>query len=112
LEKIKHLNEIKGLPVSDDDYIFLEKNKNKIIKATNRYFEARIKTLQNPDNLDYEVARSAHDMRRTVATILYRNGTDLKTLMMILGHSSIKQTMDYIQPCCADNVMEAFKNAL
>lgn len=112
LEKIKHLNEINGLPVSDDDYIFLEKKKNKIIKATNRYFEARIKTLQNPDNLDYEVARSAHDMRRTVATILYRNGTDLKTLMMILGHSSIKQTMVYIQPCCADNVMEAFKNAL
>lgn len=112
-EEIRKINESEGLPVSDDDFIFIEKKKRKnrtfIKKATNRYFESRIKTLQNKDNLNYEIARSAHDMRRTVATMLYRSGTDLKTLMMILGHSSPQQTMDYIQPCCPDDILAAFK---
>ena len=72
--RIAYCNEFfKSFHISafNDDYIFLDKKKkkNKIIKATNRYFEARIKTLQNPDNLDYEVARSAHDMSVDVRRI-------------------------------------------
>lgn len=41
--------------------------------------------------------RSAHDCRRTYASLEYLNGTDIYTLMKQLGHSSIKQTEDYIK---------------
>lgn len=41
--------------------------------------------------------RSAHDCRRTYASLEYINGTDIYTLMKQLGHSSIKQTEDYIK---------------
>lgn len=42
-------------------------------------------------------ARSAHDCRRTYASLEYLNGTDIYTLMKQLGHSSIKQTEEYIK---------------
>lgn len=42
-------------------------------------------------------ARSPHDCRRTYATLEYLNGTDIYDISHQLGHSSIKQTEEYIQ---------------
>lgn len=41
-------------------------------------------------------ARSPHDCRRTYATLEHLNGTDLYDIQQQLGHSTIKQTEEYI----------------
>lgn len=42
-------------------------------------------------------ARSAHDCRRTYASLEYLNGTDIFTINKQMGHSSVEQTWDYIR---------------
>ena len=42
-------------------------------------------------------ARSAHDCRRTYASLEYLNGTDIFDVKRQLGHETIKQTEDYIK---------------
>ena len=44
-----------------------------------------------------DVMKSTHDIRRTVCTTLYSEGMPLKLIQQYAGHSSIKQTMDYIR---------------
>ena len=41
--------------------------------------------------------KSQHDIRRTVITNLYESGVPLKEIQRIAGHSSLKQTFDYIK---------------
>ena len=53
---------------------------------------------------DEREARSAHDCRRTYASLEYLNGTDLNVIKEQLGHSSVGQTWDYIK-----NVVEPSK---
>lgn len=48
-----------------------------------------------------------HDLRHTTATVLIRNGADVKTVQSLLGHSSAAITLDMY--CSAD--AEAKKNA-
>lgn len=48
-----------------------------------------------------------HDLRHTTATVLIRNGADVKTVQSILGHSSAAITLDMY--CSADS--EAKRNA-
>ena len=43
------------------------------------------------------VEKSPHDIRRTVLTNLYQAGMPLKKVQEFAGHSSLKQTMDYIR---------------
>ena len=47
-------------------------------------------------------ARSAHDCRRTYASLEYLSGTPINVIMDQLGHSNVGQTWDYIK-----NVVEA-----
>lgn len=42
-------------------------------------------------------ARSAHDCRRTYASLEYLAGTDIRTIKMQMGHNSEAQTWDYIK---------------
>lgn len=41
--------------------------------------------------------KSPHDIRRTTLTNLYNAGMPLKKVQEFAGHSSLKQTMDYIR---------------
>ena len=48
-----------------------------------------------------EELKSQHDARRTFATDCFYANMPLKNLQQIMGHSSLKQTQDYIytKPC-------------
>lgn len=56
-----------------------------------------LRDLQKKLNFDpTKEVRSLHDGRRTYATIQYLSGVNLKSIQRQLGHSSIKQTEEYI----------------
>ena len=38
---------------------------------------------------------SVHTLRHTCATLLYRNGTNIRTIQELLGHSTIEVTKIY-----------------
>lgn len=42
-------------------------------------------------------ARSAHDCRRTYASLEYLSGTDIRTIKQQMGHTSEAQTWEYIK---------------
>jgi len=88
LEKVKRINEAYGY--SDNDFIFCdEKGRTKI-----REIDNRIRKLCN--KADIEV-KSAHDIRRTVASELYNVGNvPVEIIRDYLGHSDIKTTWSYI----------------
>lgn len=74
---------------SDGDFIFCDaQGRTKI-----REIDNRIRKLCN--KADIEV-KSAHDIRRTVASELYNNGVPVEIIRDYLGHSDIKTTWGYI----------------
>ncbi len=74
---------------SDQDFIFCdEQGRTKI-----REIDNRIRKLCN--KADIEV-KSAHDIRRTVASELFNNGVPVEIIRNYLGHSDIKTTWGYI----------------
>lgn len=72
-------------------YLFISSQ----LKALNPYSLRRI--IKNTydyvgiDNTKYSV----HTLRHTCATLLYRNGTNIRTIQELLGHSAIKVTKIY-----------------
>ena len=75
----------------DGDYLFLgEKGK----RITSRAVDNRIRKLCARAGI--EPAKSAHDIRRTVATILYRKTHDVELVRQFLGHSDVDTTWGYI----------------
>lgn len=59
-----------------------------------------------------DVIKSPHDVRRTVLTNLYYAGMPLKKIQEYAGHSSLKQTMDYIRISDDDLDMSQYLNTL
>ena len=75
----------------DGDYLFLgEKGK----RITSRAVDNRIRKLCARAGI--KPAKSAHDIRRTVATRLYRSTHDVELVRQFLGHSDVKTTWGYI----------------
>lgn len=53
------------------------------------------------------VIKSPHDMRRTVLTNLYIAGMNLKKIQEYAGHTTLRQTMDYLRiPDDNQNIMQ------
>ena len=94
LEKVKKLNQEKGLPTGPDDFVFLRRRKGEIKECTCRCFESRLKKYCKKAGM--ETLKSQHDIRRTFATMLYYDGMPKKSIQKYMGHSSLKQTEDYI----------------
>ena len=94
-DKIKSINIDKNYPVGMQDYIFIRKFKGELTFCTSRCFDSSLRKYCSKSNM--EVIKSPHDIRRTVLTNLYMNGMPLKKIQEYAGHSSLKQTMEYIR---------------
>lgn len=94
-DRIRKYNEKNGLPVGEDDFIFLRRIKGEITNCTSRCFDARLRMYCRQAGM--KVIKSPHDIRRTVLTNLYMMGMPVKKIQVFAGHSSVQQTMDYIR---------------
>ena len=71
------------------DFIFLNSKKNPIRQQTlHRTLKRILKNIkyQNADGV------SIHSLRHTFGSLLYKQGIDLKTISVLLGHKSIRTT--------------------
>lgn len=95
LNQIRELNEKKGIPTSDDDFILLRKEKGKILPCTSRCIDSRLRKYCK--NAGMSVIKSPHDIRRTVLTNLYQAGMPLKKIQEFAGHATLQQTLEYLR---------------
>lgn len=95
LKAVKANNQLTGIPVESDDFIFLHRKKGNFKLASHRAFEYRLYHMQN--ELGYTIIRSLHDIRRTYATNCYKKGMDIERLRELMGHTTIEQTRAYIK---------------
>jgi len=88
LNQIKNINKSTGQ--QSDDYIFCDwsgRRKSRNVDKTIRKMCKRAGIAP---------AKSAHDIRRTVASEMYANGVPVEMIREFMGHSDIKQTYEYI----------------
>ena len=89
INQVLAINKKYGL--HDGDFIFLGEKGRRIHE---RALDNRIRKLCRRAKIT--PAKSAHDIRRTVATTLYRNTHDIELVRLFLGHSDVKTTWEYI----------------
>ena len=89
IQQVLAINERYGF--RDEDYLFLGETGRRIhIRAVdNRIRKFCLKSGIEP-------VKSAHDVRRTVATQLYRNTHDIELVRKFLGHSDVQTSWGYI----------------
>lgn len=75
----------------DTDILFLSKYGKKMNVSSIKYL---VKTALERANIDSSVY-SVHSLRHTCATLLLKNGIDIKIIKEILGHSRIETTQIY-----------------
>lgn len=92
LKMIRSLNEEQNYPTDEEDFIL--QRYRKACPCTPRTIYNLISWMCK--KLEIGV-KSPHDMRRTFATTLYYNGTPIKDIQKIVGHSSVSQTEAYIK---------------
>lgn len=91
------INEIKDLVIANmhkyenQTYLFTRTNSNeKISTSTIDYYFKKIKK-----DLNIKVL-SPHKLRHTYATYLVRNGADLNSVRLLLGHTTLSMTQKYL----------------
>ena len=94
-QKIREINIRNNLPVGQSDYIFLRWVRGAVKFCTPRSFDPRLRRYCKKAGMG--VVKSAHDVRRTVFTNLYKVRMPMKKIQEFAGHASLRQTMDYIR---------------
>lgn len=77
--------------VEGENALFLSSRKQRM---SNRAIQHMIKKYLQKAGFDTEVY-STHKLRHTAATLMYKEGVDIRTLQKILGHSSVSTTQIY-----------------
>lgn len=77
--------------VPDEQALFLSSRKQRM---SSRAVQHRIEGLLQKAGFDTTVY-STHKLRHTAATLLYKEGVDIRTLQRILGHESLETTQIY-----------------
>ncbi|KNF08912.1 tyrosine recombinase XerC [Gottschalkia purinilytica] len=76
--------------IKDSEALFISQKGNRLSPRTVQTIVKKInKNSINKKNL------TPHKLRHTMATMLYQNGADLRSLQQILGHSSVSTTEIY-----------------
>lgn len=86
-QKIKEINQLNNY--SDDDFIFYNDNG----RISTRSIDKRIRKCCIKAGIE---VKSAHDIRRTVASEMFNQGVPAVIIKQYLGHSDIKTTYEYI----------------
>lgn len=86
-----------------DDWVFQGQYKGEALSASS--VQTVMKTAVTKSGLEKKA--TVHTLRHSFATHLLENGTDIRYIQQLLGHSSIKTTMIYthITPKAAKNIM-------
>lgn len=84
--KVKSINKSYGY---DSEFIFCDENGRTNIRS----IDNRIRKCCKRAGID---VKSAHDIRRTVASEMFNNGVPVEIIRNFLGHSDIKTTYGYI----------------
>ena len=73
----------------DTDFIFLNGNLNLLSQqGLHRTLKRILRNINYPD----PEGVSIHSLRHTFGSLLYKQGVDLKTISVLLGHKSVKTT--------------------
>ncbi|MDD6412975.1 MAG: site-specific integrase [Blautia sp.] len=81
----------------DGDYLFMRNGHTLYTDSFNRYLKNKVCM---PLKIPY---RSSHQIRFTVATLLYEAGIPINQISAMLGHSETRTTMHYIRQQVADS---------
>lgn len=95
LRDIKTLNTENGFNTGIDDFVFQREYKGIVSYCSTRSFDSRLRKYCK--KVGMEVIKSPHDVRRTVLTNLYLAHMPLNKIQEFAGHSSLKQTLDYLR---------------
>ena len=93
------------LNLSKNEYLFLNKNGNKLTERGVRYI---LDQIINKTSLNKSI--SPHMIRHSFATHLLNEGCDLTTVQKLLGHESIKATQVYTH-VSTDRLKEVYYNS-
>ncbi len=90
--QIRELNKRYGF---ESDYIFMGYNYKtvKVERRTNKNIDSSIRRICHKAGIP---EKSAHDIRRTVASMLFAKGESLESIRKFLGHSDLRTTSEYI----------------
>lgn len=90
--KIRELNKRYGF---ESEFVFVGYNYKtcRIERRTNKNMDSSIRRICRRAGLPQ---KSAHDIRRSVASMLYANGESLESIRKFLGHSDLRTTSEYI----------------
>lgn len=90
-EYMKLRNNVKNISLKDNQYLFINRyNKKVSIKNIQR----SIKKAYKKSGLDYKFY-TAHTLRHTCATLLYKAGVRIRDIQEVLGHVQIDTTEIY-----------------
>ena len=93
------------LNFSNSEYLFLNKNGDKLTERGGRYILDKILTITS---INKNI--SPHMLRHSFATHLLNEGCDLATVQKLLGHESIKATQIYTH-VTTDRLKEVYYNS-
>lgn len=101
-DALKHeiANYIEAKPISDTEYLFINKNGKKLYeKLVYRIVNSNLALITTANK------KSPHVLRHTFATQMLNNGADLNAVKELLGHANLSATQVYTH-----NTVEKLKN--